>query len=232
MTIPLSLSGFTGLDVIALALLLSLSLLIGWVIDHPPKSRMSVSVLMAEYRREWMRQFVTRQPRIFDANIIDGLRRGTAFFASACMITLGGGIAVIGNSERLNSVAADLTLAPQGAELEIKLIVVMVFVASGLLKFIWAHRLFGYCAIMMAAVPNNPEDPTAYPRAAHAAEINITAARSFNRALRAIYFALGALGWLFGPEILIATTLLTVAVLIRREFASASRLVIQQTTKV
>lgn len=232
MTIPLSLSGFTVLDALALALLVGLSGLIGWLVEHPPKSRPSVSVLMVQYRRDWMREFVTRQPRIFDASIIDGLRRGTAFFASACMITLGGGIAVIGNTERLNSVAADLTFAPQGAELEIKLIVVLMFVASGLLKFIWAHRLFGYCAIMMAAVPNEPEDPTAFPRAAQAAEINITAARSFNRALRAIYFALGALGWLFGPEFLIATTLLTVAVLVRREFASASRLAIMQHTPV
>jgi len=232
MTIPISLAGFSMPDSLALGLLLCLSTLIGWVIEHPPKSRMSVTVLMTEYRRDWMRQFVTRQPRIFDANIIDGLRRGTAFFASACMITLGGGIAIIGNAERLNSVAADLTMPPMGAELEIKLIVVLLFVASALLKFIWAHRLFGYCAIMMAAIPNEVNDPSAYPRAARCAEINITAARSFNRALRAIYFALGALGWLLGPEVLIATTLLTVAVLVRREFASASRLSIMQHTPV
>ncbi len=52
---------------------------------------------MKEYRRDWMRQFVTRQPRIFDATMIDSLRQGTAFFASACMIAIGGGVALIGN---------------------------------------------------------------------------------------------------------------------------------------
>jgi uncharacterized membrane protein len=33
---------------------------------------------------------------------------------------------------------------------------VVAFLANALLKFIWAHRLFGYCSILMAAVPNDP----------------------------------------------------------------------------
>jgi len=221
--LPITLSGFSQSDVAAVILLLVLSFGLSWIIDHPPEGRASVTVLMAQYRREWMRQFVTRQPRIFDATVLDSLRQGTAFFASACMITLGGGIAVIGNSERLNSVAADLTLTVEGAVLEIKILLVLIFVASALLKFIWAHRLFGYCAILMAAVPNDPDTPGTYEAAAQAGEINITAARSFNRGLRSIYFALGALGWLLGPEALIATTLMTALVLVRREFASDSR---------
>jgi len=79
---------------------------------------------------------------------------------------------------------------------------------------------------MMAAVPNDVDDPQALLRAAAAAEINITAARSFNRGLRSIYFALGALGWLLGAYALLFTTLITAAVLLRREFVSQSRLII------
>jgi uncharacterized membrane protein len=98
-----------------------------------------------------------------------------------------------------------------------------------LLKFIWSHRLFGYCAIMMAAVPNDPADPLAYHRAAQAAEINISAARNFNRGLRSVYFALAALAWLFGAVPLLVATALCLAVLIRREFASGSRAVLLRT---
>jgi uncharacterized membrane protein len=79
--------------------------------------------------------------------------------------------------------------------------------------------------VMMAAVPNDPEDPLAYHRAGQAAEINITAAQSFNRGLRSIYFALAALGWLIGPLGLVLATLAAASVLIRREFASRSRAV-------
>ena len=101
----------------------------------------------------------------------------------------------------------------------------MALLANALLKFVWSHRLFGYCAIMMAAVPNDYNDPMAAPRARQAAEINITAAKSFNRGLNSIYFALAALGWLIGPLELIAATVLTAGVQLRREFASQSRLV-------
>lgn len=231
MSMPLMLSSFSFLDLAAVAFLLICVMVIGWVIEHPPASRPSVSVLMADYRRDWLVQFVTRQPRIFDANVVDNLRQGTAFFASACMITLGGGIAVIGNSERLNSFAADLTLEAPGAVLELKVVLVLAFVANALLKFIWAHRLFGYCTIMMAAVPNDPAAPDAFGRAADAAEINITGGKSFNRGLRSIYFALGALGWLLGASALFVTVTLTVAVLLRREFISASREIIQRRSR-
>ena len=56
-----------------------------------------------------------------------------------------------------------------------------------------------------------------------AGEVNVTAARSFNRGLRAVYFALATVAWLGGPLLLIAGALLTVIVIWRREFASQSR---------
>ena len=219
---------FDTLDAAALALTLLCWLAIGWIIEHPPAARPSVSLLMQEYRREWMRQFVTRQPRIFDAAMIDSLRQGTAFFASASMIAIGGGIALIGNPAMVLGLAKDLTLPTDATGFQLRVLLVVVFLSNALLKFIWAHRLFGYCSILMAAVPNDPEDPVASFRAAQSAELNITAAKSFNRGLHSIYFALGSLGWLLGPYALIGTTLLTSSVLIRREFASASREVMRR----
>jgi uncharacterized membrane protein len=41
--------------------------------------------------------------------------------------------------------------------------------------------------------------------------------------LRSIYFALAVLAWLFGPWALMIATVLTVALVVRREFASESR---------
>ena len=210
-------------DLLAVLVVLLLWAGSGWVIEHPPASRPSVSLIMQHYRQDWMRQFVTRQPRIFDATLIDSLRQGTAFFASACMIAIGGGVALIGNSDRLRGLAEDLTIDPTTIQVEVKMILTLAFLANALLKFVWAHRLFGYCAVLMAAVPNDVTDPQAYPRAAQAGDINITAARNFNKGLRAIYFALAALGWLFGPVGLILAALAATTVLLRREFVSQSR---------
>lgn len=223
MTIPFHIGSLTAPDLIAVALYILLWVASGWIIENPPARFPSVTVIMKQYRRDWMGEFVTRQPRIFDATLIDSLRQGTAFFASACMIAIGGGVALIGNSDRVEGLAADLTLGQAAPQIEMKIILVIAFLANALLKFIWAHRLFGYCSILMGAVPNNITDPNALIRAGQAAEINITGARSFNRGLRSIYFALGALGWLFGPYGLILAGLSSAAVLMRREFASHSR---------
>lgn len=212
-------------DLTLLALLVLAWLASGWVSEHPPRSRPSVSWAMEDYRRDWMRTFVTRQPRIFDATLIDSLRQGTAFFASACMIAIGGGVAVIGNAAAVQRLAEELPLA-SGPDVAVKMLPVIAFLANALLKFVWAHRLFGYCSILMAAVPNDPGDPLSFHRAGQAAEINITAAKSFNRGLWSIYYALAALGWLLGPWGLLAGTALATGILLRREFASHSREVI------
>lgn len=218
------------LDLIALGLLMASWLVSGWLTEHPPRSLPSVSILMEDYRREWMRTFVTRVPRIFDATVIESLRQGTAFFASASLIAIGGGVALIGNAAAVQRLAADLPLADvatrSGPDIAVRVLPVVILLANALLKFVWANRLFGYCSVLMAAVPNEPSDPLAYHRAAQAGEINITAARTFNRGLRSIYFALAALGWILGPWGLMAGTVLATGVLLRREFASTSRRVI------
>lgn len=211
------------LDVVALTLTLTLWLAVGWIIEHPPARWPSVTQLMQGYRREWMTQFISRTPRVFDGTIIDSLRQGTAFFASASMIAVGGGLALIGNPALLSGLAADLPLPADLAQIRLRGLLVVAFLVNALLKFVWASRLFGYCAVVMAAVPNDITDPLAALRAGQAADLNITAAKSFNRGLRSIYFALGALAWILGPWALMAAAVLVAGVLLRRDFASTSR---------
>ncbi len=215
---------FDSLDFAAIGIIFSLWVIIGWRIEHSSTTKPSVSKIMAEYRREWMRQMITRDPRIFDAQTIATLRQGTSFFASTSVIAIGGTLAMIGNAERLAGVANDLTFEMHPAIVwEIKLLVVVIFLTNAFLKFVWANRLFGYCSVLMAAVPNDPNHPDAPRMAAKAAELNITAARSFNRGLRALYFALASVAWLAGAWALIAGAFLTLIVIWRREFASQSR---------
>lgn len=215
---------FSPVDLAAILLLLGAWQWIGCKIETPSRENRSVSVMMDDFRRCWMREMVTRQPRMFDAQVVAAMRQGSTFFASTTMIAIGGGLALLGNTERLTGVAKDLAIGSAPAPVwEIKILIVLLFLSNAFLKYVWAHRLFGYCAVLMAAVPNDPESPQAYPRAAQSAEICVTAARSFNRALRATYFALASLTWILGPVALIMGTILTLGVLYRREFASHSR---------
>jgi len=220
---------FSTLDMAALLLLIGSWAVVGYTIENDFKNMKSVATLMAQYRREWMTQMITRQPRVFDAQILAMMRQGTSFFASATMIAIGGCIALLGNTDQLMGIAQDLTLASDPSIIwELKVLVIVIFLANAFLKFVWANRLFGYCAVLMGAVPNDPEDPLTMVRANKAGEINITAARSFNRGLRSVYFALAAAAWLLGAGALLFATVTTCLVLIRREFASQSKRVLLQ----
>ncbi|QGX99921.1 DUF599 domain-containing protein [Roseovarius faecimaris] len=222
-------SFFSTLDLAALAVLLVCWVVIGWLIERGIGARLSVSMLMAQYRRDWMQQMIGREPRVFDAQILATLRQGTAFFASATMIAIGGCLALLGNTERLAGIAEDLTLGTDPAVVwEVKILVILGFLANAFFKFVWANRLFGYCGVVMGAVPNDAAHPDATIRATQAGEINIFSARSFNRGLRSVYFGLAAGAWMLGPEALLVAALLTFAMLIRREFMSRSHRTLQR----
>ncbi|MFK7875370.1 MAG: DUF599 domain-containing protein [Paracoccaceae bacterium] len=197
---------------------------IGWRIEHKTLTPVSVSIVMAQFRREWLRQMINRDPRIFDAQMIGHLRQGASFFASATMLAIGGGLALVGNTEPLRRVARDLTIADTPALLwEIKLILIVLLISTAFLRYVWAHRLFGYTAVLMAAVPNDPKHPDCAARADQAADISILAARAFTRGMRTTYFALAACAWLLGPWALMIAITATLGMLLRREFSSNAR---------
>lgn len=224
MTFLDELSHLGWLDIAGLVLLVACWFGIGWRIEHSMGGPRSVSQLMHSYREDWMRECVTRQPRIFDATILGTLRQGTTFFASSTMLALGGGLALISNPQPITDVASEfVSVATPEIILEIKLLPVILYLASAFLAFVWSHRQFGYCAVLMASIPNEPDDPLAYPRAGKAAELSSRAARSYNRGMRSVYFALGATAWLAGAIPLIVGTLAVTAMIWRREFASHSR---------
>ena len=127
------------LDAAALAVLFAGWAGIGWWIERETAARPSVTVLMMRYRRDWMIQMITRQPRIFDAAILASLRQGTAFFASTCVIAIGGVLALIGNAERLVGVAAGLGETGLPPVIwQIKLALVAFLLTNAFLKFVWA----------------------------------------------------------------------------------------------
>ena len=212
------------LDVAALLLVLAAWIGLGWQIEHPSARRPSVTVLVAQRRRDWMRVFVTRDPRIFDSQILASLRQGTSFFASTSLLAIGGVLALIGNTDPLRGVAQEVMLAETPTLVwQIKLGLVTLFLVTAFLKFVWSNRVFGYCSVLMGAVPQDPDHPDAYPLAAQAGELNVRAAMNFNRGLRAMYFALASLAWLIGAWALIVATVIVGWTVWSREFASQPR---------
>ncbi|MEE3098491.1 MAG: DUF599 domain-containing protein [Pseudomonadota bacterium] len=216
---------FSWADIASLVLFLIAWNGMTWLIERP-SGPPSVQRIMAGHRMRWMEAMLEREPRIMDANLLTALRSGASFFASGAMIAIGGVVAMLGQAERLANVAHDLRLdmAMTRAGWEAKLLILALVLASAFAKFVWAHRLFGYCAVLMGAVgPGGSQDAANRALARKAALINITAAQNFNRGLRTVYFAMALLTWLLGAAPLALATLATAATLYRREFRSTSR---------
>lgn len=222
-SLEILLATLSPLDLAAAGLLFALWAAMGWVIEHPPGSRPTVTVLMAEMRREWMREFVRRDNRIFDAQIIASLRQGTAFFASTSILAVGGVLALMGNVQPLTGLAADIGAERPALLWQIRLVPAALLLTHAFLKFVWANRVFGYASVTMGAVPSDPGHPRALPRAMRAAGLIIRAALNFNRGLRSMYFALASLAWLAGPWALMLASLLVAGFVLRREFTSVPR---------
>lgn len=228
--IPAFLLVMTVWDFVGAAYLLFCWMFTNWLIEVRVGKEMSTGDLMIQYRRAWFREAARREGRIFDATLLNSLRNGAAFFASASLAALGASVALLGQTDELAHVATDLASdlsAPRTAWI-VKLIVVIAFLAIGFLNFVWSHRIFGYCAVILGAVPNDYDSPDLEPMANKAAELNITAARRFNRGLRAIYFALATLAWLVGTWALAISITVTTWVLLQREFRSKTRTILMK----
>ncbi|MBM9594849.1 DUF599 domain-containing protein [Roseitranquillus sediminis] len=211
---------FTPLDAIAVACLLIAYKAIGILVEHPVGRRRSVTLMMSEFRRNWMVELAQRENRIFDSQIIGSLRASTSFFASTSIIAIGGVLAVAGNAETLRTVTGGLLSDDRPVEVhQLKLVTVALFLVAAFLHFVWSNRIFGYCSVVMASVPA-PGNSRAMHVAAQAGELGIRAAYNFNRGLRAVYFALTAATWMIGPIPLIVATLATLWTLWEREFRS------------
>lgn len=217
----------TILDLFAVFWLITVLLGIGWYVDNSPIKHPSASQIMQERRFAWMREMARRDVRILDGALLTGLQQSSSFFASTALVSLGGLLAVMGQAERLSEVADTLPFShPEGPDaFRIRLFAPVIIIAYAFLKFAWAQRLFGYCAVLIGSTPewDTTREQEIYAAADSAARVNGLAARSFARGLRGLYFTLGSLAFLIGPMALIACSSAVGLMIYRREFRSDSR---------
>lgn len=191
--------------------------------------RVSLSTAMNAQREAWMRTMARRELRMIDTGIMTGLQQGTAFFASASLVAVGGCFAMLRASGEALAVLTDLPLVPDTSRgaFELKLLGLICILAFAFFKFGWSYRLFNYCSILIGAVPIARDELTVphhlETAVRRATRMNVLAGRHFNAGMRAIFFSIGYLGWFLGPAAFALTTLLLLAVLLRRQFYSAAR---------
>jgi uncharacterized membrane protein len=223
-TLPLDLA-----DALALAFFLVSWILFAVAVGGRWIKRVSLTQAMNAQREAWMHTMARRELRMIDTSIMAGLQQGTAFFASSSLIAIGGCFALLGATDQVLAVLADLPFFSQPGRgvLETKTIGLVVLFAYAFFKFGWAYRLFNYCSILIGAVPvlrdeadHQQEVEIAVRRAA---QMNVLAGKHFNAGLRGVFFSIGYLGWFAGPAVLVVTTALLLVVLVRRQYFSRAR---------
>lgn len=193
--------------------------------EHRKLRQMTLSAVMAEHRRSWMRSMCERENRISDISLMGNLMRSVSFFASASILIMGGLVALMGAGEHGYEVYRGLPFATDSGlvAFELKTVMLIGVFVYAFFQFTWALRQFNYCCILMGAAPligDAADKKDVF--AGHAARLQDLAANTFNRGLRAYYFALAMMMWFVHAGVFVAAAACVVAVLYRREFHSKS----------
>jgi uncharacterized membrane protein len=218
---------FTTLDLIAIAWFV-----LAWSgyaahVEFVPKKTKSLNQMMNQYRLVWMQRMLNREARMVDMQVMATLVNGTAFFASTSLFAIGGSLTVLRSPDELLNVLATLPFGAPTTRLawEIKAVGLAVIFVYAFFKFAWSYRLFNYVAILLGAMPfeKDKDTPEAELHVRRTARLFEAAGRHFNHGQRAIFFALGYLGWFVSPYVLMATTAAVVFVMWWRQFVSDAR---------
>lgn len=200
---------------------------VGYVVFAQSHSKTHPSLVrqMTYYRNEWMRRVTKRDLPIADVSILANLSNGSTFFASTTLLILGGLLALLGTTDQLASVIAELPFTKEGpAKLwDIKILLLTAIFIFAFFKFTWSLRLFHFCSVLIGGAPVREIDQTREDTfIRRAAETATLAAESFNNGLRSYYFGLAALTWFLNPWAWMIATSWIVLILYHREFHSSA----------
>lgn len=211
------------LDRIALAVFV-----LGWLgygpFIHAFRTRASITTRMNDVRRAWMFAMLGRENRITDASLLGNTMQSGTFFASTAMIALAALMGMLGRFDATFAVLQELhyTAKTSAAFVEAKILLLMLVFAYSFLKLSWALRQLNYCLALIGGAPLRPDAAGRAAIAERDAVVLSLAIASFNAGIRGYYFAMAALAWFMGPLAFLAVTIGMLAMLLWRQFGSAT----------
>ena len=195
----------------------------GPLIQHL-RSPGSITARLRGMRRAWMRAMLGRDNRITDASLIGHPMHSATFFASTTMVALAALLGMLGNLDRTHAAVEALAFTAKTPRpiVEGKVLLLLLVFAHTFLKLTWAIRQLNYGVALIGAAPSKPGPALRDAAADRTAAVLSLALGSFNAGVRGYYFALAALAWLVGPGAFALATTGMVAMLLWRQFGSAT----------
>lgn len=219
-----AMSLFTLIDLAALVLFLVLWGGYTRYADRHGQKGKTLMTVMHAHRTRWMHQMLERENRMQDVQTLATQMRSVSLFASTTIFIIGGLVALFGAVEQARAVIGELPFSvstPPGVW-EMKLLLLLIIFVYAFFKFAWSLRQFNYGLSLMGAAPFSSEVRPAdrHLMAERMARVATLATNSFNRGVRAYYFALAVLPWFVHPWAFMAASIGVMLVVHRREFRS------------
>lgn len=211
-------------DIIGLSIFL-----LCWVGYEPLRQRLirpfgaaCINQDMFPVRETWLREFLQRENRIMDVNLLGHLLNSASFFASTNLLLIAATAGVLFGGEVVQQSlqAIEIAAPASGWLMEAKIALVTVTLARGLLDFIWAIRQLNYSLAVLGAAPSHAAADRHEAFVKAAADVLHPAFAAFNRGVRAYYFALAAAAWIISPWAMAIGVVFAVFVLLRRQLRS------------
>lgn len=187
--------------------------------------RASLSRSLRDHREAWASRLLRREMRMTDASLLASQERVVGFFASATLLLMAGVLTALTTSAEIAELSSHIPFAEhQSAEqVEAKLALLLIILVYAFFKVTWSLRQYGFAAVVMGGAPDFDEQVSQEQKdvfACNLAKLMDSAGHENNSGLRAYYFGLSIMCWLFGTVPFLGATTITVLVLYRREFVS------------
>jgi len=211
-------------DLAAFATFVAIWVGYGILVERTGYAPARIHTSMNAYRKIWLARTLDREVRMLDMQIMAALQNGVSLYASISLLALGGAIAILRLSDEVISIVSRLPFAIETTRpvWEGKSIGLAIIFAYAIIQFSSSYRIYNWVAILLGAMPLAQAKDTAEAanHVKRTVRMNEAATRRFYRGQRAVFFALGYLGWFFGPLTLIASTAAVVIMMWRLEFPS------------
>jgi uncharacterized membrane protein len=182
-----------------------------------------ISKHISVLRQQWMRNFISRDVKLFDSNLLGHSVNSASFFASANLILIAAIAGAIFEGNISRNIVSSLGMEASSRHvLDFKFAIILLCLARGFFNFTWAIRQMNYCAAAMGAVPHDLTHEEAEETSSALAQIVEPAMSHLSQGVRGYYFSIAAAMWLYGPIFLIIGSLGAISLLLWRQSASSS----------
>jgi len=191
------------------------------VVPQVEKLRPSLSAIMNMQRRRWVAN-ATRRESPFDAILSGNIMGSVSFLASTSVLLVLAVFAVFGQLSALMEALDSLSFERSYSVLDVQIhlgVMLTMFVLA-FFAFTLSLRQFNHFCIMLGALDHDRD--TTDEEIDSIARMNALGAKNFNSGIRAYYFSVPTVAWFVSEWLSIAVCLVTVLVIVHREFFSSS----------